>query len=77
VGCRHRGDQEVRAHSILRRFNASTDWAYLFTIGNQCPLNSWAACAKLMINRPSGAGIAHRRSEPGVVIKTLILLDML
>jgi hypothetical protein len=75
--CLHRGGQEVRAHPILRRFNASKDWAYLCTIDSQYSLNSWAACAKLMINRPSGAGIAHRRSEPGVVIKTLILLDML
>jgi hypothetical protein len=76
VGCRHRDDQEVRAHPILRRFNASKDWAYLRTIDSQYSLNSWAACAKLTISYPSGAGIARRLPEPGVVIKTVILLDM-
>ena len=77
VGCRHRDDQEVRAHPILRRFNASKDWAYLCTIDSQYSLNSWAACAKLMVSCRSGTVIAHRLPGLGVMIEPLILLDML
>src|SRR5260370_11331092 len=65
------------ARPILRRSNANTDWAYLCTIDSQCWLNSWAACAMLIIGCLSGAGIAHRLPETAVVIKTLILLHML
>ena len=66
----------TRKCSLIRscdRFNANTDWAYLFTIGNQCPLNSWTVGAKLTISCLSD----DRLLGLVVVVRTLILLDML